>query len=110
VATQEVPYIPAAEFAELLGLEGIKVTKPEDVGPAWDRALAATRPVLLEFICDPNVPPLPPHVKPQMLKETLTGLMKEHNADAASIAAHGFRGKLTEFTEHAKQKLSRGED
>ena len=33
-----------------------------DVGPAWDEALAADRPVVLEMVTDPNVPPLPPHV------------------------------------------------
>jgi pyruvate dehydrogenase (quinone) len=47
-----VPYVSASEFAKLLGFEGIKVTKPEDVGPAWDRALAADGPVLLEFVAD----------------------------------------------------------
>jgi len=36
--TQTLPYVPAADFAKLLGFEGIKVERPEDVGPAWDRA------------------------------------------------------------------------
>ena len=63
-ATQTVPYVPAAEFAGCSGFEGIKVDRPEDVGAAWDRALAADGPVLLEFVTDPQIPPLPPHVKP----------------------------------------------
>ena len=32
------------------------------MGAAWDEALAADRPVILEFYTDPNVPPLPPHI------------------------------------------------
>jgi pyruvate dehydrogenase (quinone) len=97
--TQTVPYVPAAEFAKLLGFEGIKVDKPEDVGPAWDRALAAQGPVLLEFVTDPQIPPLPPHVKPSMLKKTLKGLA-QGDEDATGIATKGFKGKLAELKEH----------
>jgi pyruvate dehydrogenase (quinone) len=97
--TQTVPYVPAAEFARILGFEGIKVNRPEDVGPAWDRALAADGPVLLEFVVDPQIPPLPPHVKPQMLKKTAKGLL-HGDEDAVGVATKGFKGKLAEFKEH----------
>ena len=97
-ATQTVPYVPAAEFARLLGFEGIRIDKPADVGPAWDRALAADKPVLLEFVTDPQIPPLPPHVKPAMLKKTAKGLM--HDEDARGIAVKGVKGKLAEVREH----------
>jgi pyruvate dehydrogenase (quinone) len=103
-ATQTVPYVPAAEFARLLGFEGIKVTRPEDVVGAWERALNADGPVLLEFVTDPQIPPLPPHVRPQMLKKTITGLI-HGDEDAAGIATKGFRGKWSELTEHAKDLL-----
>ena len=73
--TQTLPYVPAAEFAKLLGFEGIKVTKPKDVGPAWDQALAADKPVLLEFVTDRQIPPLPPHVRPEQLKGTAKALL-----------------------------------
>jgi pyruvate dehydrogenase (quinone) len=97
--TQTVPYVPAAQFAAMLGFDGIKVDRPEDVGRAWDRALSADRPVLLEFVVDPQVPPLPPHVKPTMLKKTLKGLA-HGDEDAAGIATKGFKGKLAELKEH----------
>ena len=102
--TQSLPYVPAAEFARLLGFEGIKVTRPEEVGPAWDRALASDRPVLLEFVTDPQIPPLPPHVRPQMLKKTLKGLAGG-DEDAAGIAVKGFKGKWSEFAEHVKDVI-----
>ena len=44
-ASQVLPDFPYARYAELLGLEGIKVDGPDQVGPALDRALAADKPV-----------------------------------------------------------------
>ncbi len=97
--TQTVPYVPAAEFAKLLGLEGIKVTKPEEIGPAWDRALRADKPVVLEFVTDPQIPPLPPHVRVEQLKKTASALV-HGDEDATGIATKGFKGKLAEVKEH----------
>ncbi|MFL6240247.1 MAG: thiamine pyrophosphate-requiring protein [Actinomycetes bacterium] len=106
--TQTLPYFPAAEYARMLGFEGIKVDKPKDVGPAWDRALSAGKPVLLEFVTDPQIVALPPHVKPAMAKKVAKGLLSG-DEDAAGIAEKGFKGKLTEFTEHVKDKLPGGD-
>jgi pyruvate dehydrogenase (quinone) len=107
--TQTIPYLPAAEYARLLGFDGIKVERPEDVGPAWDRALASDIPVLIEFRTDPQIVALPPHVKPTMFKKTAKGLASG-DEDATGIAVKGFKGKLTEVTEHVKEKLPGGSD
>ncbi len=61
-STQSIPDLPYHSYAELLGLKGIFVNDPERLGAAWDEALAADRPVILECYTDPNVPPLPPHI------------------------------------------------
>jgi pyruvate dehydrogenase (quinone) len=61
-ASQDIPDFPYARYAELIGLKGIRVDDPDDVGAAWDEAFAADRPVVLEAITDPSVPPLPPHI------------------------------------------------
>lgn len=61
-ASQMLPNVPFHRFAELIGLKGIYVDRPEALGPAWDEALSATQPVVLEVKTDPEVPPLPPHV------------------------------------------------
>jgi pyruvate dehydrogenase (quinone) len=103
-ATQTLPYVPAAEIARVLGFEALKVDSPDQVGPAWDRALAADGPVLLEFVTDPEIPPLPPHVKPSMLKKTLKGLASG-DEDAKGVAVKGFKGKWAEVSEHAKDLL-----
>ena len=61
-STQSIPDFPYHKYAELIGLKGIFVDSPEQVGAAWDEALSADRPVILEAYTDPNVPPLPPHI------------------------------------------------
>jgi pyruvate dehydrogenase (quinone) len=97
--TQTIPYVPAAEWARLLGFEGIKVTRPEDVGPAWDRAFAATKPCLIEFVTDPQISPLPPHVRMTQMKKTAKALV-HGDEDAVGVATKGFKGKLSELKEH----------
>ncbi|MCM8736857.1 thiamine pyrophosphate-requiring protein [Azospirillum sp. A1-3] len=61
-ASQELPDVPYARYAELLGFKGLFVDKPEDLGKVWDEALATRGPVVVEAYTDPNVPPLPPHI------------------------------------------------
>jgi pyruvate dehydrogenase (quinone) len=61
-ASQEIPDFPYARFAGLVGLTGIRVDEPDAIAPAWDDALSAGRPVVIEAVVDPEVPPLPPHI------------------------------------------------
>ncbi|HEV8054444.1 MAG TPA: thiamine pyrophosphate-requiring protein, partial [Candidatus Limnocylindrales bacterium] len=61
-ASQDIPDVPYARFAELIGLKGIRVETPDEIAPAWEEALAADRPCVLDFVTDPEVPPLPPHI------------------------------------------------
>ncbi|MBD2750475.1 thiamine pyrophosphate-requiring protein [Microvirga sp. BT688] len=60
--SQALPDVPYADFAKLIGLGGLRVDDPEQVGPAWEDALSADRPFVLDMVTDPNVPPLPPHI------------------------------------------------
>ncbi|KKK05853.1 thiamine pyrophosphate-binding protein [Micromonospora sp. HK10] len=54
------PDVPYAGWARLLGLHGVRVDRPELVGPAWDEVLAADRPSVLEAVVDPAVALDPP--------------------------------------------------
>jgi pyruvate dehydrogenase (quinone) len=74
--SQDVPEFPYARYAEMLGLNGIRVDTPEAIGAAWDAALAADRPTVLEMVTDPNVPPLPPHITAKQAKAYLEALIK----------------------------------
>jgi pyruvate dehydrogenase (quinone) len=96
-ASQVLPDFPYAEFARQLGLEGIRVERPEDVGPGWDAALAAGRPALLEVVTDPEVPPLPPHIRFEQAKGLASALRRGDPA-AGRIVKESIKGKLAEFT------------
>lgn len=80
-ASQDVPDFPYARFAELLGLRGIRVDDPGQVGSAWDQALASDVPTVLEMMTDPNVPPLPPHISFDQAKSFASALLNR-DADA----------------------------
>jgi pyruvate dehydrogenase (quinone) len=71
-STQSIPDFPYHKYAELLGLKGIFVSDPEKLGLAWEEALTADRPVILECYTDPNVPPLPPHITLKDAKNFMT--------------------------------------
>jgi len=67
-ASQDLPEMGYAEFAKQLGLDGIEIDNPEQIGPAWDAAFQADRPFVIDARCDPNVPPLPPHIRFEQAK------------------------------------------
>jgi len=73
---QDVIDFPYSRYAELLGFKGIRVDRPDDIAPAWDEAFRQDRPVVIEFIADPDVPPLPPHITWEQTKAYLGALAK----------------------------------
>jgi pyruvate dehydrogenase (quinone) len=86
-ASQEIPDFPYARYAEAIGLRGIRVDRPEDIGRAWDEALASDRPTILDIYTDPDVPPLPPHVSFKQAREFAESLMKGDPDRAGVIRA-----------------------
>jgi pyruvate dehydrogenase (quinone) len=58
--SQNLPTFPYAEYADLLGLTGLRVSDPSEIDHAWQAALSADRPVVIEAMVDPDVPLLPP--------------------------------------------------
>lgn len=74
-ASQNIPNVPYHRFAESIGLKGIYVDREDQVAAAWEEAFAADRPVLIEFKTDPDVPPLPPHIKLEQAKKFATTLL-----------------------------------
>jgi pyruvate dehydrogenase (quinone) len=93
IASQKLPDVSYAGFAASIGLHAIYVDDPDDVGPAWDAALAADRPTLLDIRCDPDIPPIPPHVTLQQARNTAEALYKG-DEDRLGIIEEGFKEKL----------------
>ncbi len=85
--SQVLPSFDYAGYARMLGLRGLRVDTPEAVGPAWDQALQADRPTLLQMVADPNVPPLPPHVSAQQVKAYLRALLHRDPQAVETIVA-----------------------
>ncbi|MDX1583042.1 MAG: thiamine pyrophosphate-requiring protein [Thermoanaerobaculia bacterium] len=75
-STQILPDFPFASYAESIGLKGIRVDDPEKIASSWDEALRSDRPVILEAVVDPEVPPLPPHITFEQAKEFATSIVK----------------------------------
>ena len=75
-AAQVIPDVPLAQFAESLGLIGLRVDRPEEVGRTWDVALKADRPVLVEAVVDPEFPMMPPHVTLKEMKAYAESVLK----------------------------------
>jgi pyruvate dehydrogenase (quinone) len=95
-SSQNLPALDFAAYARQLGLEGIRVERPEDVGPAWDRALAASRPAVVDVLTDPEVPPLPPHIRVEHAKGLLRALM-HGDPESTRIVRQSLRDKLKEL-------------
>ncbi|MDQ6619304.1 MAG: thiamine pyrophosphate-requiring protein [Pseudomonadota bacterium] len=74
--TQDVPFMSYAAYAELLGLKGITVKTPGEIGPAWDEAFSCDRPCLIDAHVDPDVPTLPPHITFAEAKSYADALIK----------------------------------
>ncbi|WP_375474644.1 thiamine pyrophosphate-requiring protein [uncultured Jatrophihabitans sp.] len=94
--SQTLPDIDYAAFARGIGLVGVNVDTTDDIGPAWDQALAADRPVLLDIRCDPNVPPIPPHATFAQAKALATAVLKG-DEDAAHLVKEGLKQKAQQF-------------
>ncbi|GBQ25613.1 thiamine pyrophosphate protein [Acetobacter estunensis NRIC 0472] len=101
-STQKIPDFPYHKYAELLGLKGIYVDDPEKVGTAWDEALAADSPVILEARTDPDVPPLPPHVTMEQARHFLS--MLPADPERGSVMKNTFRQLLSSFRPARRRK------
>ena len=75
-ASQNLPNVPYHRFARLIGLKGIYVDDPRQLGAAWEEALASDVPTVLEVKTDPEVPPLPAHISFQQARNFTSMLLK----------------------------------
>jgi len=95
--SQVLPDVSYADFARSIGLAGITVETDDDIGAAWDAALAMNGPVVLDVRCDPNVPPIPPHATLEQIKSVTEAVLKG-DPDAWQMMTTGIRTKARELT------------
>jgi pyruvate dehydrogenase (quinone) len=100
-ASQDVPDFDYAAYAELIGLKGIRMETADAVGPAWDEALHAERPVVIDAHTDPDVPPIPPHIEFKQAKNLMFSLAKG-DTDAKGIIRQGIKDKIEDLLPRTK--------
>ena len=95
-ASQEIPYVPFEQWADMIGLRGIKVDDPSQIDAAWAQAFTADRPVIVNAITDPEEPPLPPHVTVKQAKAMTEAVLKGDPAGVRDMVT-AMREKVEEF-------------
>jgi pyruvate dehydrogenase (quinone) len=96
VDSQQLPDIRYADWAEHLGLRGIRITTPDEVAAAWNAALSADRPTVIDAVVDPAVPLLPPGQPYEKIEPMYRGLAAEHTGLARRAEAHLRRERADE--------------
>jgi len=94
--TQTIPEVNYAAYADLIGLKGIRVETPDEIEGAWDQAFSSDRPVIVDALCDPDVPPLPPHITVKQARMFATSLRKG-DPDLRGVITQSFKEKVLEF-------------
>ncbi|MGW2958787.1 thiamine pyrophosphate-requiring protein [Streptomyces sp. NPDC001220] len=100
--SQSLPDVAYADFARSLGLDGIRIEQPDGVTGAWEAALAADRPCVLDFVTDPAVPPIPPHATLDQIEAAAAAVLKG-DSDRAAMVRQGFKAKMQEFLPHHRE-------
>jgi pyruvate dehydrogenase (quinone) len=95
VESQQLPDVDYAGFATSLGLNGINVDAPGDVGTAWTTALNADRPTVLDVRTNADIPPIPPHATFEEMKDLMAAIFNGDD-DRWGIIKQGFKTKLRE--------------
>ncbi|WP_437768967.1 thiamine pyrophosphate-requiring protein [Sorangium sp. So ce281] len=98
-ASQTLPDFPYAAYAEALGLAGVRIDRPDQVARTWDEAFRVDRPVVVEAITDPEVPPLPPHIT---LKQAtmLTSALLRGDPGGRGIVRQAYRDMIESWIPH----------
>jgi len=94
--TQRIPDVRYADFAKMIGLDGVRVESPDRIESAWDEAFAADRPFVIDAVVDPEVPPLPPHITLEQAKHFLSAL-RGGDPSARAVITESFKQKVLEF-------------
>jgi pyruvate dehydrogenase (quinone) len=83
--SQNLPDVAYADYARILGLNGLRVEDPAAIEDALDAALASDRPFVLDVVSNPDVPLLPPHISLKQARNYLKSLAKGDSRAAGTV-------------------------
>ncbi len=95
-ASQTLPDVDYADFARSLGLNGENLAEAGELSGAWERALAANCPTVLDVRCDPDVPPIPPHATFEQAKSLVSAILGGDD-DASGFIRQGVKQKVQQY-------------
>jgi pyruvate dehydrogenase (quinone) len=98
-ASQDIPDFPYAQYAEMLGLDGIRMDHPDQILPGLQRAFQARKPVVVEAVTDPSVPPLPPHISLKQSKAFVSSLLKR-DPNAWDMIKQTYKDAIESYIPH----------
>lgn len=101
---QTIPDVPYADYARMLGLDGRRLDRPEDIDAVWDAALSADRPFVIDAVVDPHVPIIPPHVTVEQLMKALRSQLRGDEA-LPDLVKEGFRFTVGAATRAVRRRL-----
>lgn len=84
-ASQDIPDIDYAKFAELVGLRGIRIDHPDQIKSSLEQLLAADMPAVLDVLVDPKVPILPPQADLAQMAKFTKAMLKGDPEQAGII-------------------------
>jgi pyruvate dehydrogenase (quinone) len=94
--TQNIPHVRYADYAKLIGLDGVRVESPDRIESAWDEAFHSDRPFVIDAVVDPEVPPLPPHITLEQAKAFMSAV-KGGDPASGRMIIESARQKVLEF-------------
>ncbi|SBU96660.1 Thiamine pyrophosphate enzyme, central domain [Streptomyces sp. MnatMP-M77] len=104
--SQHIPDLPYTEIARHMGLDGVRLEKPKHVEAAWDRALAADRPFVIDFRTDPAVPPIPPHASLDQIAAAASAIL-QGDSDRGSMIKQDLKAKVQEMPPGSRHRTDR---
>ena len=94
--SQDLPDFHFADYARMLGLHGVRIDRADQVAGAWDDALRAGRPTVIEAVVNADVPPLPSELT-QEQQEHLATALRDGDPDAewveVQLVEQGIQGE-----------------
>lgn len=99
IESQNLPEVSYADFATSIGLNAVTVERADEIGPAWDMALSADRPTVIDVYVDPDMPPIPPHATFEQAKDSAESMLKG-DPNFMGVMKQGIKTKAQEFLPH----------
>ncbi len=94
--SQTLPDLSYTDVARAMGIAAIAVDTEAAVGGAWEEALSANQPTLIDVRCDPEMPPIPPHATFAQIKDLTSSILKG-DPNSRHLMYQGAKAKAQEI-------------